>query len=77
MESLSSRNNGEIKGFPDKKKLKLKDFITTKLVFQETLNRLLQVENTNDIYHKTRTNNPKMYTEPQRMLSSHSNLEKE
>ena len=33
-------------------------------------------QNTHDIFHRTRTNNPKIYMEPQKMPNSQSNLEK-
>ena len=33
-------------------------------------------QNTKDIFHRTRINNPKIYMEPQKTLNSQSNLEK-
>ena len=34
-------------------------------------------QNTNNIFHRTRTNNLKVYMEPEKTLNSLSNLEKE
>ena len=34
-------------------------------------------QNTNGIFHRTRTNTPKIYMEPQKTPNNHSNLEKE
>ena len=52
----------------------IKMYILTKAVYRCSVTA---IKNTSGIFHRTKTNNPKVYVEPQKTLDSQSNLEKQ